>query len=139
MDDRQAILAIEDQFNHAWNRHDAEAMVAALAEDVQFVTVHGVWKKSRADYLELISKLHQGPFKASLRETLEIDVRFLGSDVAQYHSRFRMSGETGDSGQTIPAREGVSLRVVQKRGDHWVTVAVQNTDIASPKWTQDKS
>ena len=58
--DEDAIRAIELQFNEAWGRHDANGMVGSLIDDAQFVTVNGAWTKTRADYLNLMQRLH-GP------------------------------------------------------------------------------
>ena len=56
--DEDAIRDIELRFNDAWDRHDADAMVESLADDAQFVTVNGAWTKTRADYLNLMQRLH---------------------------------------------------------------------------------
>jgi uncharacterized protein (TIGR02246 family) len=128
-DDEIAIRQIESRFNDAWNRHDPDAMVESLTDDGQFVTVNGVWMKTRAEFLGLMQRLHgaAGPFRASTRETLEMHVRLLAADVAMVHSRFRVSGEVEHDAAQL--REGVGIRVVRKIGDRWRTVAVQNTDI----------
>jgi uncharacterized protein (TIGR02246 family) len=56
--DEDAIREIELRFNEAWGRHDADAMVESLADDAQFVTVNGAWTTTRADYLNLMQRLH---------------------------------------------------------------------------------
>jgi uncharacterized protein (TIGR02246 family) len=129
-DDETAVRQIEQRFNDAWNRHDPDGMVQSLTDDGQFVTVNGVWMKTRAEFLALMRKLHGagGPFRESKRETLETQVRLLGPDAAMVHSRFRVSGDIEEGGQKV-AREGVGIRVVRKLDARWRTVAVQNTDI----------
>jgi uncharacterized protein (TIGR02246 family) len=129
-DDETAIRQIETRFNDAWNRHDPDGMVESLADDGQFVTVNGVWLKTRAEFLALTQRLHAagGPFRTSSRETLEMHVRILAPDVAMVHSRFRMSGDVEEDGKVV-AREGVGTRVVRRLDGRWRTVAVQNTDI----------
>jgi uncharacterized protein (TIGR02246 family) len=132
MDDEAAIRAIETRFNEAWNRHDPAGMVESLAEDGQFVTVNGVWMKDRAAFRQLMERLHgvSGPFRASTRTTLEMQIRMLAPDVAMVHSRFRVSGDVVEDGKAV-AREGVGVRVVRRLNGRWQTVAVQNTDIAN--------
>lgn len=80
--DEDAIREIESLFNEAWGRHDADAMVESLTDDPQFVTVNGAWTKTRADYLNLMQRLHgsSGPFRVSTRETPIMHVRFLVLD-----------------------------------------------------------
>src|ERR1035441_5520751 len=75
--DEDAIRDIELRFNEAWGRHDADGMVESLADDAQFVTVNGAWTKTRAEYLDLMQRLHgaNGPFRLSTRETPEMHVR----------------------------------------------------------------
>jgi uncharacterized protein (TIGR02246 family) len=124
--DEDAIREIELRFNEAWDRHDAEGMVKSLADDAQFVTVNGAWTKTRADYLDLMQRLHgaNGPFRLSTRETPEMHVRFLAPDVAMMHSRFHIHGDTEE-----PERTGIGTRVVRKIDGRWWTVSVQNTDV----------
>jgi uncharacterized protein (TIGR02246 family) len=129
-DDEAAIRQIETRFNDAWNRHDPDGMVESLADDGKFVTVNGVWMKTRAEFHGLMQRLHGagGPFRTSSRETLEIQVRILAPDAAMVHSRFRVSGDVEEDGKAV-AREGVGIRVVRKLDGRWFTAAVQNTDI----------
>ena len=129
-DEETAIRQIETRFNEAWNSHDPDGMVESLTDDGQFVTVNGVWMKTRADFLSLMQRLHAagGPFRSSSRETLEMHVRILAPDVAMVHSRFRVSDDVEEDGKAV-AREGVGIRVVRKLDGRWRTVAVQNTDI----------
>ena len=81
------IRQIETRFNDAWNRHHAADMVESLTEDGQFVTVNGVWMKSRAEFQRLMERLHgaSGPFRISTRETLELQIKLLAPDVAMVH------------------------------------------------------
>jgi uncharacterized protein (TIGR02246 family) len=124
--DEDAIREIELRFNEAWGRHDAGGMVESLMDDAQFVTVNGAWTKTRAEYLDLMQRLHgaQGPFRVSTRETPVMQVRFLAPDVAMMHSRFHIYGDVDESERT-----GIGTRVVRKVDGQWRTVAVQNTDI----------
>jgi len=124
--DEDAIREIELRFNDAWGRHDADGMVESLTNDAQFVTVNGAWTKTRADYLELMTRLHgpNGPFRKSTRETPIMHVRFLAPDVAMMHSEFHIYGDIDE-----PTRTGIGTRVVRKIDGRWRTVAVQNTDV----------
>lgn len=135
-DDESAIFGIEGRFNDAWNQHDPDGMVESIADDGQFVTVNGVWMKTRAEFHALMRKLHgaSGPFRTSHRETLDMQVRMLAPDAAMVHSRFRVSGDVEEDGKAV-VREGIGIRVVRKLGGAWRTVAVQNTDIRANRRT----
>jgi uncharacterized protein (TIGR02246 family) len=62
--DEDEIREIELRFNAAWGRHDPDGMVESLVDDAQFVTVNGAWTKTRADFRDLMRRLHgaDGPF-----------------------------------------------------------------------------
>ena len=124
--DEDAIRATELHFNEAWGRHDAAGMVASTSDDVQFITVNGSWSKNRAEYLDLMQRLHgpNGPFRSSTRETPEMHVRFLAPDVAMMQCRFHIHGDLDE-----PVRTGIGTRVLRKLEGRWRTVAVQNTDV----------
>src|SRR5262249_2494921 len=124
--DEDAIREIELRFNEAWGRHDADAMVESLADDAQFVTVNGAWTKTRADYLNLMQRLHgsSGPFRESSRGTPIIHGRFLAPDVAMMHAQCHVHGDIDET-----ERSGIGTRVVRKINGKWRTVAVQNTDV----------
>jgi len=126
--DEDAICGIELRFNEAWGRHDADGMVESLTDDAQFVTVNGAWTKTRAEYLDLMQRLHgaHGPFRVSTRETPIMQVRFLAPDAAVMHSRFHIHGDVDE-----PERTGIGTRIVRRINGEWRTVAVQNTDVRS--------
>ena len=120
-EDEDAIREIELRFNEAWGRHDPDGMVESLSDDAQFVTVNGAWAKTRADFRDLMRRLHgaNGPFRSSTRETPEIHVRFLAPDVAMMHTRFHIYGDVDESERTsIGIRVVCSADVATSRKDH---------------------
>jgi uncharacterized protein (TIGR02246 family) len=124
--DEDAIRDIELRFNDAWGRHDPDGMVESLAEDAQFVTVNGAWSRTRAEFRDLMRRLHgpDGPFRSSTRATPEMHVRFLAPDVAMMHTRFHIYGDPDDA-----ERASIGVRVVRKLAGQWRTMAVHNTDV----------
>jgi uncharacterized protein (TIGR02246 family) len=121
--DEEAIRQIELGFNEAWARHDAHGMVESMADDAHFVTVNGAWTKTRAEYLELMTRLH-GASGPCTRETPVMEIRSLLPDVTMMHSRFHIYGDIDE-----PERTGIGTRVVCRIDGQWRTVAVQNTDV----------
>ena len=89
-------------FNEAWNRHDPDGMVAFLAEDAQFITVNGVWMKSRAGSMAR-ARREPGQRNRAAAGKHARDTRdrhpFPRTDVAMVHSHFRISGDIGDDGK----------------------------------------
>jgi uncharacterized protein (TIGR02246 family) len=124
--DEDAIREIELRFNEAWGRHDPDGMVESLLDDAQVITVNGAWSKTRAEFRDLMRRLHgaSGPFRSSTRETPEMHVRFIAPDVAVMHSRFHIYGDIEEKERT-----SIGTRVVRKLDGQWRTVAVHNTDL----------
>src|SRR6202035_6081846 len=54
--DEEAIRALENQFNAAWDRHDPEGMAESLADDAQFITVNGVSTTTRNRFRDLMAR-----------------------------------------------------------------------------------
>jgi uncharacterized protein (TIGR02246 family) len=129
--DEEAIRALEQSFNAAWDAHDPDGLAESLADDAQFITVNGAWTTSRAQFRDLMARLHgaDGPYRSSTRRTPEMQVRFLSPDIAMLHSRFWIEGEVLHDELSRSSRESVGLRVVHKIGGRWRIVATQNTDV----------
>jgi uncharacterized protein (TIGR02246 family) len=129
--DEDAIREIEDRFNAAWDRHDADGMAEALADDAQFITVNGAWTTTRDGFRDLMARLHgaTGPFRSSARRTPELHITFLAPDIAIMHSRFWISGEAMEDAISQADRESVGTRVLRKIDGRWRVVATQNTDV----------
>ena len=129
--DEAAIREIENRFNAAWNAHDPDAMASSLADDAQFITVNGAWTTTRGGFRDLMARLHgaAGPYRASVRKTPEMQVRFLSPDIAILHSRFWIDGEVLHDALSQASRECVGMRVLHRIGGRWQIVATQNTDV----------
>ena len=129
--DEDAIRALEQSFNAAWDAHDPDALSDSLVDDAQFITVNGAWTTSRAGFRDLMQRLHgaNGPYRSSTRRTPEMHVRLLSPDIAILQSRFWIEGEVLHDALSQPSRESVGTRVVHKIDGRWRIVATQNTDV----------
>ena len=129
--DEDAIRALEERFNAAWNAHDPDAIAESLSDDAQFITVNGAWTTSRQGFRDLMQRLHgpSGPYRSSTRKSPEIKVTFLSPDIAILHTRFWIDGEVLHDAISQPSRESVGTRVLHKVDGRWRIVATQNTDV----------
>ena len=48
--DEEAVRALPKAFCNAWAKHDGRELAAIMADDVDFVTVRGVWLQGRANF-----------------------------------------------------------------------------------------
>ena len=60
-------------------------------------------------------------------KTLEVAVRFIRPDVALAHVTNELSGLIGPEGQTLPAHQELSIRVLVKDQGVWRITAFHNT------------
>jgi uncharacterized protein (TIGR02246 family) len=134
--DLEAIRQIERDWQTAWNRHDMKALTALVAEDVDFVTVAGLWLKGRKEFEDQHTAIHAMRFKESVRTTTDVQVKFLKPDVAIVHVSGVIKGEKAPDGTPLPPRQGIFTRVVTKEGGKWLIKASQNTAIRAAAATK---
>lgn len=134
--DLEAIKQIEKDWQAAWNQHDMKALTALVAEDVDFVTVAGLWLKGRKEFEEQHTAIHAMRFKESVRTTTDVQVKFLRPDVAIVHVRGEIKGEKARDGTPLQPRQGIFTRVVTKEGGKWLIKASQNTAISAAPATK---
>ena len=134
--DLEAIKQIEKDWQAAWNRHDMKALAALVTEDIDFITVAGLWLKGRKEFEEHHASIHVMRFKESVRTTTDVQVKFLKPDVAIVHVSGGIKGEKGRDGTPLQPRQGIFTRVVTKEGGKWLIKASQNTAIAAAPATK---
>ena len=102
--DEEAVRALPKAFCNAWAKHDGRELAAIMADDVDFVTVRGVWLQGRANFEKYHTRILSGRFRDSNNTPLEIRIRFLRSDEAVVHWSWMIEGEKGADGSPQPKR-----------------------------------
>jgi uncharacterized protein (TIGR02246 family) len=128
-DDENAIREIQSRWDDAWNRHDAKALSALVAEDVRFVNVAGQVLTGRGEFEALQARTHAMQFKDSVRTVTGTDIKFITADIAVAHVRWGMRGDKDPDGTLRQPRHGVMMQVLMKRDGKWMVVAAQNTNV----------
>jgi uncharacterized protein (TIGR02246 family) len=120
--DEALIRKLLSQSEERWNKHDAKALAALQAEDIDHINTSGGWSKGREAICKLWAQLFETRFKEDTTEVKLEKIRFLKPDVAVaivriFHKR--------------PAEETESLAtfVMTKDGDKWQVVSYQATRI----------
>ena len=112
----------------AMNKHDAGALAAQLAADVDHINAFGGWTKGR----EAIRKTWEGMFgtvwKDDLSTTTPEKIRFLKPDVAVVIARISHRRPTESL--------AMATLVMTKRGDQWQVVSFQATPVQKIPWEQ---
>jgi uncharacterized protein (TIGR02246 family) len=103
-----------------------------MAENVDFVTVRGVWLQGRANFEKYDSRILSGRFRDATNTPLEIRVRFLRPDEAVVHWSWVIEGEKTAEGSAQPKRFGIMTMVSKKADGDWKVIVAQNTN-AGPR------
>lgn len=125
MEPRSAI----DGFVSAWNRHDADALAALFAEDATFVNVTGLWWTDRERIRAAHAYGFERIFGSSTARVGRVQVRELSPELAVLTSRLHITGQLNTHGEPADPRTTVMTMVVEKRGEEWVVLSAQNTDV----------
>jgi uncharacterized protein (TIGR02246 family) len=127
--DEQAIRRVVDAMNEAFNHHDEAVARSFMTDDADYVNVRG----SRLKGAQQISSFRQARFEGALRRAsirvLNVDIRFIRSDVALVHELHEIAGMLDEHGKQLPPHRELSLRVFIKQQGRWLVTAFQNTSV----------
>jgi uncharacterized protein (TIGR02246 family) len=126
--DEEAVRALPRAFSAAWAEHNGHKLAGIMAEDVDFVTVRGVWLQGRANFEKYHTRILNGRFRDATNTPLEIRVRFLRPDEAVVHWSRVIEGEKGPDGSPQPKRFGIMTMVARKIDKGWKVIVAQNTN-----------
>jgi uncharacterized protein (TIGR02246 family) len=125
--DKADIRNLQNQQADAWNRHDAKAYASLFKEDGDCVNVVGWWWKGRAEIEKKLTDAYLFVFKESVLTIKDVDVKFLGADLAVAHVRWTMTGARTPKGIPEP-QQGIQTQVLQKQSGKWQIATFQNTN-----------
>lgn len=125
--DEDSIRAVMAATTDAFSRHDASAWVKFCTPDAQLVTVRGESMKGIAAIEKGLTTIFQTRGRSVSLKTLDVAVRFIRPDVALAHVTNELSGLLGPEGQTLPAHQELSIRVLVKDQGVWRITAFHNT------------
>ena len=133
--DEETVRALPRAFSAAWAEHNGHKLAGIMADDVEFVTVRGVWLQGRANFEKYHTRILSGRFRDATNTPLEIRVRFLRPDEAVVHWSWVIEGEKDADGSPQPKRFGIMTMVVRKTDKGWKVSVAQNTN-GSPSVTE---
>jgi uncharacterized protein (TIGR02246 family) len=128
-EDESLIRNLISMGQHAMSNHDAIALAAQLAEDVDHINAFGGWTKGREAIRKAWEQLYQTIWKDDLSKTTPEKIRFLKPDVAVVIARITHRRAT-------QATENLYMAtfVMTKKGDKWQIVSFQATPVQKIPW-----
>lgn len=124
---QELIKAVINNYEQAWNRHDAKALADQYHTDATWVNWFGAYYKGRADIEKHYQTTHSTYFKATHFVTRSTeDILLVKPDMALVHVRTDLSGDDRYPGQTFRFRRTILL--TNKDGG-WRILAGQNAKL----------
>jgi uncharacterized protein (TIGR02246 family) len=103
-----------------------------LANDADFVTVTRTWLRGRKEFRQHHALYHATLFKHSALTVTGTTIRFIGSDLALSHVKWRLTGEFDPAGTPMKPRRGIFTQVLRKSKARWCILAAHNTNRCAP-------
>ncbi len=123
-----AVKQVVAGFSNGWNTHNAHAMCASLADDVQWVSWRGEVSTSREQVEDDHAKLFADLYKNTHRTDAVKSIRYLGPDLALVDDYWTMTGARTREGADWPYRAGYASFLMAKRGGRWVVIVSHTAD-----------
>lgn len=127
-EDEAAIKQVVAGFSDGWNSHDAHAMCASLADDVQWVSWRGEVSHSRKQVEDDHATLFAVLYKNSHRTDTVKAIRYLTPDLASVDNFWSMTGARKRDGSDWPYRAGYVNFLMAKRGGRWMIIVSHTAD-----------
>jgi uncharacterized protein (TIGR02246 family) len=123
---RAALKGMDD----AWNRHNMQAFVSYMADDVEWVNVVGMQWKGKEQVYKAHEAFHQTIFKnRQLHEPESTELRLVAPGCVVATIVQKADGFTTPSGHVEPPARNVLTEVFIKRNGTWLVVQGHNTTV----------
>lgn len=120
---------IAHEWEAAWNSHDMPRMGKLLAEDADFVNVHGKHMKGAAQIVSVHAALHETRFRESTWKNNELQARLLAPAVGLVHLKWSIRGDFDPDGTPRTPRSGVFSWLLIEASGRWRIHAAHNTNV----------
>lgn len=123
-----AVKQVVAGFSDGWNTHDAHAMCASLADDVDWVNWRGEPLASRQAVEDEHARLFADLYKNTRRTDTVKTIRYLSPELAVVDDYWTMTGARKRDGSDWPYRAGYSNFVMAKRNGRWIVIVSHTAD-----------
>lgn len=123
-----AVKQVVAGFSDGWNNHDAHAMCASLADDVQWVNWRGEPLGTRQAVEDEHAKLFADLYKNTRRTDTVKSIRYLSPEFAVVDDYWTMTGARKRDGSEWPYRAGYANFVMAKRNGRWIVIVSHTAD-----------
>jgi uncharacterized protein (TIGR02246 family) len=126
--DDAALKEVVAGFSNGWNTHDAHAMCASLADDIEWVNWRGEPLGSRQAVEDEHAKLFADLYKNTHRTDTVKSIRYISPELAVVDDYWTMTGARKRDGSEWPYRAGYSNFLMAKRNGRWIVIVSHTAD-----------
>ena len=123
-----ALKQVVAGFSDGWNTHNAHAMCASLADDVQWVNWRGEPLGTRQAVEDEHARLFADLYKNTRRTDVVKSIRYLSPELAVVDDYWTMTGARKRDGSDWPYRAGYANWVMAKRNGRWIVIVSHTAD-----------
>jgi uncharacterized protein (TIGR02246 family) len=113
----------------AWNAHDMERARTLVADNLDFVTVAGLWLKGGEEFLAYHRDIHRTHMRDSQWTNLDHQLTPVRDNLWLVHLEWTIAGDREPDGTPRPRRYGLFTWLTEKRGNAWRIVAAHNGNL----------
>jgi uncharacterized protein (TIGR02246 family) len=123
-----ALKLVVAGFSDGWNTHNAHAMCASLADNVQWVNWRGEPLGTRQAVEDEHARLFADLYKNTHRTDVVKSIRYLSPEFAVVDDYWTMTGARKRDGSDWPYRAGYANWVMAKRNGRWIVIVSHTAD-----------
>jgi uncharacterized protein (TIGR02246 family) len=128
--DEQAVRKVKASFDEAFNRHDADAVVALYTDDAEFINVAGMLWRGRAEIRRGTAFVLANIFQNTTIQTDSVSLRFPTRDTAiAVIAQHTVGSFVLPDGTRISSTNNRLTYFLVKAGGRWLIAGGQNTEI----------
>ena len=127
-DPNDAITAVFERMNAAWNAHDMNAFGALFTDDASFVNIFGHRMVTRAKIIVHHDVIHKRQFRDTTISTEQLEIQRLADDVAVAFLTWRLEDARDPrTDEPVPATTGTITATLRRDDTGWSIATLHNT------------
>lgn len=128
-DPTPAIADLIAAWADAWNAHDMERARALVADNIDFITVAGLWLKGGEEFLAHHRAIHRAHMRDSRWTNVGHEISWMRDGLCLVHLEWTLAGGREADGTPRPGRKGLFTWVIECRGQAGRILAAHNTNL----------
>jgi uncharacterized protein (TIGR02246 family) len=124
-----AVVDLIAAWADAWNAHDMERARTLVAENVDFVTVAGLWLKGDEEFLAHHHAIHRAQMRDSRWTNAAFELSWMRDGLCLLHLEWTITGDRDANGTPRPRRDGLFTWLIECDGRTARILAAHNSNL----------